>query len=205
MRNVKFTRAIAALSVISITGGVAIALYAGIQIHTSSVAQAQQYLPAASKKWGNVVTPILKRSSDIPVGTFIGTISLPTIKKTVNVFQGTTTSVLARGVGHYVKSVLPGTANNSILAGHRDTVFSHLGALKIGDPIIVTEQNGIFTFVVKKIRIVDKNDQTVIVPTTAATLTLSTCYPFIYFGNAPKRYVVVATIVKPPNTVGAST
>jgi hypothetical protein len=39
------------------------------------------------------------------------------------------------------------------------------------------------------------NDRTVIVPTTDAILTLSTCYPFRFVGNAPKRYIVQAGLV----------
>jgi sortase A len=54
---------------------------------------------------------------------------------------------------------------------------------------------GTFVYEVHKIRIVDANDRTVIVPTTDAVLTLSTCYPFRFIGNAPKRYIVQAGLV----------
>ncbi len=43
--------------------------------------------------------------------------------------------------------------------------------------------------------IVGANDKTVIVPTPTAVLTLTTCYPFIFFGNAPKRFIVSADLV----------
>jgi len=189
-------RVIATLSALSMAGGVAIACFALLHIHCSSIAHAQQFLPAASKNWAaqNAVPSLQTiRPKD---GEFIGTISIPSINKTVNIFEGTSTKVLAEGGGHYEKSVLPGLSDNSILAGHRDTVFRNLGKVKVGDSVTIVEKLGTFTYLVKKIRIVDKNDRTVIVSTKVPTLTLSTCYPFIYFGNAPKRYVVIATLSK---------
>lgn len=189
-------RSIGTLSVISVAGGVAISLYAGVQIHASTIAESKQYLPAASKIWSAEPSTFIEKSSDVPRGTFLGTITIPAISKTVNIFQGTDNKVLAKGVGHYIGSVLPGVANNSVIAGHRDTVFARLGKVILGDPIIIKTKNGIFTYQVTKIRIVDKNDKTVIVPTTIGTLTLSTCYPFTYIGAAPRRYVVIATLTQ---------
>ncbi|MEH7140300.1 sortase domain-containing protein, partial [Priestia megaterium] len=46
-----------------------------------------------------------------------------------------------------------------------------------------------------KVRIVDADDRTVIVPKPRATLTVSTCYPFNYVGSAPERYILVAHLV----------
>jgi hypothetical protein len=48
---------------------------------------------------------------------------------------------------------------------------------------------------VNAIRIVGKLDRTVIVPSDEAILTLTTCYPFTYFGNAPKRYIVTSNLI----------
>ncbi|MHB8064399.1 MAG: sortase domain-containing protein, partial [Ruminiclostridium sp.] len=48
---------------------------------------------------------------------------------------------------------------------------------------------------IKRIRIVDKDDKTVIVPADHAVLTLSTCYPFYFVGNAPDRYILTADLV----------
>jgi sortase A len=67
----------------------------------------------------------------------------------------------------------------------------------MGAFILITTKNGTFIYKVNRIRIVDKSDRTVIVPTPSATLTLSTCYPFRYIGNAPKRYIVQAKLIPP--------
>ncbi len=82
-----------------------------------------------------------------------------------------------------------------MLAGHRDTVFRRLGQVGKGDLLVVTTSAGKFTYKVKKVRIVDKEDRTVIVPRPVATLTVTTCYPFYYIGQATKRYILVAYLL----------
>ena len=60
---------------------------------------------------------------------------------------------------------------------------------------------GTFTYEIKRVRIVDKDDKTVIVPTDHAVLTVTTCYPFDYIGNAPDRYILVADLVIDPGLI----
>lgn len=134
-------------------------------------------------------------------GDFIGTLSIPALKKTLPIFEGTETSQLKRGVGHFEGSVLPGVIDNSVLAGHRDSVFSQLGKLKLGDKLIVATASGNYTYQVARFRIVKANDRTVIVPTKSAVLTLSTCYPFSFIGSAPKRFIVSADLIQTPKEV----
>ena len=102
---------------------------------------------------------------------------------------------LERGVGHYANSVLPGEKDNSVLSGHRDTVFRRLGEVGVGDLLIVKTTAGEFTYKVRQVRIVDADDRTVIVPKPRATLTVTTCYPFDYIGDAPERYILVGTLI----------
>jgi len=194
MKRPRRYRWIAILSTISVVGGVAISANAYVQIHESSIEQGKLLLPAANKNWNHspntVATP-----HTVATGGFIGTINIPSIRKTINIFQGTDSAALKKGVGHYLQSVMPGLSDNSVLAGHRDTVFSDLGKVRIGAFVVIATQDGTFIYKVTRIRIVDKNDRTVIVPTADATLTLSTCYPFRYIGSAPQRYVVSASLV----------
>lgn len=125
-------------------------------------------------------------------GDKIGTLTIPSLKMSLPIYEGTEDKELEKGVGHYAGSVLPGEADNCVLSGHRDTVFSGLQSLKKGDSIIVKTSAGTFTYRIRKIRIVEKEDTTVIVPRPAATLTLTTCYPFTYIGSAPQRYIISA-------------
>jgi len=129
-------------------------------------------------------------------GDIIGSLSIPSLNQDFPIIQGTGDEELKKGVGHFKQSVLPGQKDNCVLSGHRNTVFSELGDLKIGDDLIVTTIAGTFTYQVDGTRIVDKDDKTVIVPTDSAMLTLTTCYPFNGLDLAPKeRYVLIASLV----------
>ncbi|MCE7793905.1 class D sortase [Salipaludibacillus sp. CUR1] len=122
-------------------------------------------------------------------------LTIPKLNATFPVYHGTDDKTLEKGVGHYPGSVLPGENDNSVLSGHRDTVFRELGKVGEKDLLIVTTSAGEFTYKVKRVRIVDADDRTVIVPRPRATLTVTTCYPFNFIGAAPKRYVLEAVLV----------
>jgi sortase A len=172
--------------------GLSTVALAAVSIYQMNSSSGSVYLPELDSSFTTDSKTLLPKPK---VGDVIGTLSIPKIKKTINIIEGTGTKELKLGVGHYIGSVLPGVSDNSVLAGHRDSVFRNLGQLKIGDLMTVRTSYGTFVYEVHKIRIVNANDRTVIVPTKDAILTLSTCYPFRFVGNAPKRYVVQAGLV----------
>lgn len=129
------------------------------------------------------------------LGDRVGTITLPTLDLSWPIYEGTQHDQLAKGVGHYVKSVLPGETDNTVLSGHRTTVFNRLGELKIDDLVAVKTSAGTFTYKVRQFRIVNRTDRTVIVPTETAVLTITTCYPFNQIGATTKAFIVVADLV----------
>ncbi|MFB3163799.1 class D sortase [Neobacillus sp. 179-J 1A1 HS] len=131
-------------------------------------------------------------SSRPKIGEEIGELYIPKLNATLPIYHGTNEDELEKGVGHFAGSVLPGENDNSVLSGHRDTIFRKLGEVGEGDVLIVRTSVGEFTYKVNKVRIVDEDDRTVIVPKPSATLTVSTCYPFEFIGSAPERYVLVA-------------
>lgn len=131
------------------------------------------------------------------LGDPVGTLNIPALDQTLPIVEGTDDAELKVGVGHYTQSVLPGEADNCVLSAHRDTHFSRLQELEVGDRLLVQTAAGTFTYEISGIRIVDKDDRTVIVPTDHAVLTLSTCYPFNYVGSAPDRYIISADAVRP--------
>jgi sortase A len=165
---------------------------AGVSIYQMNASSGSTYLPELASSFTDNPKAVLPKPK---VGDVIGTLSIPKLKKTITIIEGTGSKELKLGAGHYVGSVLPGVSDNSVLAGHRDSVFRNLGELKLGDLMTVRTSYGTFVYEVHKIRIVNANDRTVIVPTKDAVLTLSTCYPFRFIGNAPKRYVVQAGLV----------
>lgn len=130
------------------------------------------------------------------IGDNIGNLLIPSIDATLPIFHGTDEDELLKGVGHFAGSVLPGEKDNSVLSGHMDTVFRRLGEVGKGDLLVVETSAGTFTYKVRRTRIVDADDRTVIVPKPKATLTVSTCYPFDFIGSdAPERFILVAELV----------
>jgi len=128
-------------------------------------------------------------------GTKIGDLIFPTLDLKVRVVQGTEENELKQGVGHYKDSALPGQNGNVYLAGHRDTVFVKLKDLKVGDPIHFSTPYGTFAYEATGFKIVKPTDTWVLEPTNYETLTLQTCYPFNYIGDAPDRYIVFTKFV----------
>lgn len=127
------------------------------------------------------------------IGEEIGVLIIPKIDAELPIFHGSDEDELTKGVGHFADSVLPGEEDNAVLSGHRDTIFSELGEVGKNDLLIVKTSAGEFTY---KVRIVDADDRTVIVPKPRATLTVTTCYPFNFIGDAPERYVLVADLLE---------
>jgi len=199
------------LSLGSLILGTALLCWALVNIRAQSVDAAVAYRVPASRPATLAAVPATPAASSAPIaaeaatsqpvlrqpatGDRIGTLSIPVLEQKWPIIEGTGDAELKRGVGHYVKSVLPGIEDNCVLSGHRDTVFSRLGKVKIGDLLLVTTPIETYTYQVRRIRIVDKDDRTVIVPFDHAVLTLSTCYPFDYVGSAPRRYVLIADLV----------
>jgi sortase A len=129
-------------------------------------------------------------------GENIGNLYIPKLNAELPIYHGTDEEELEKGVGHFAGSVLPGEEDNSVLSGHRDTVFRKLGEVGKGDLLVVETSAGTFTYKVKQVRIVDADDRTVIVPKPRATLTVSTCYPFDFIGASPERYILVADLIE---------
>lgn len=142
----------------------------------------------------NLETVLLYRERP-QIGDEIGQLTIPVINATLPIFHGTDEDELERGVGHYRGSVLPGEPDHTILSGHRDTVFRELKDVEIGDELIVATSAGQFAYEVVDIYIVDAEDTTVIRPTGKPTISLTTCYPFNFIGNAPDRYIIEGELV----------
>jgi len=145
----------------------------------------------------NLSADTLLYYSDRPgIGDSFGTMEIPALDRTLPLIEGTEEKQLSIGVGHVITSVLPGEPDNSVLAGHRSTTFRDIGTLVIGDLIIIHTNFGLFTYQVSGTRIVEDDDETVIVSTPQALLTLITCYPFDAIGSAPQRYIITAELIE---------
>jgi sortase A len=110
--------------------------------------------------------------------------------------EGVDDQTLQRAVGHIPSTPLPGQKGNIGLAGHRDTFFHGLKGLEPRDEIRFSTHHGDFRYRVEQMMIVEPANVGVLAQDQAKRLTIVTCYPFNYVGNAPKRFVVRATQIQ---------
>ncbi len=125
-------------------------------------------------------------------GATIGRLEIPRLDLSVMVVEGDDDATLARAVGHLPGTSLPWEQGNAVLAGHRDTFFRPLKDLREGDQIRMTTTRGTFEYRVTRTQIVQPDDVSVLAPSQTRALTLVTCYPFVYIGRAPQRFIIHA-------------
>lgn len=135
-------------------------------------------------------------SKPLVPGDLIGRVDIPRIKLSAAIAEGDDERTLGKAVGHLPDTPLPWHRKGNVaLAAHRDGLFRPLAKVRLNDDVRVVTQRGEYHYRVKKIHIVGPNDVSVLAPTKTATLTLITCYPFSFVGNAPKRFIVQAELV----------
>ena len=122
----------------------------------------------------------------------IAVLRIPRIGLEVPVLEGTDEVNLNRGVGRIEGTATPGGGGNLGIAGHRDGFFRGLKDVARGDAITLETLSGPETYVIDSIQIVTPDDVSVLDPTTQPVLTLVTCFPFYFVGDAPERYIVRA-------------
>lgn len=111
------------------------------------------------------------------------------------IIEGTGTTDLQKGVGHYVGTAFPGQSGNFSVAGHRTTYgkpFRNVDKLRKGDLITVDTPYMTVVYSVTGHRIVTPDDVKVLDATKDATMTLTSCEPVF---SATKRYVVFAKMI----------
>lgn len=130
-------------------------------------------------------------------GETVGLLHIDKIDASIAIIEGTDPDELDRGVGHLVQTAYPGENDQILLSGHRDTVFTRLGEIEIGDIFSVELPYGTFDYQMVDSTIVSADDTTVIGSTAPdEELVITTCYPFGYIGHAPDRYVIYAVPVE---------
>jgi sortase A len=153
------------------------------------------------------------RTHTIKVGEGLTRLTIPSIKLSVQVVEGTTPAALKAGAGHYVGTPLPGEAGNVAIAGHRTTYgrpFNRLDELRQGT--IVWLDTPFARYEYKAVASFDgQANPHPVLPTDfhvvsqpkdpkAHWLTLTTCHPK---GSARQRLVlrlVLARTLPPPKS-----
>ena len=125
----------------------------------------------------------------------VGRLLIPSLELNVMVLEGTDPWTLNRAVGHIERTALPGRTGNVGISAHRDGFFRNLGHINKGDAISLVTAQKTYTYAVESTQIVDPRDVEVLAPSDRPVLTLVTCFPFYFVGDAPQRFIVKAELV----------
>jgi sortase A len=131
-----------------------------------------------------------------------GALRIPSLQLQVPIYAGTTELNLNRGAAHIEGTAPLGPQGNIGIAAHRDGFFRKLQGIGMDADVYVEVGNRSLRYRVVDIGIVMPSDVHVLAPTEVASITLLTCYPFYFLGDAPQRYIVRAELVD--SAAGAS-
>jgi LPXTG-site transpeptidase (sortase) family protein len=169
------------------------AYYARLPVPDAHSPQATRRLPGESPTETVGTSGAIARN--VEPGAWVARLEAPTVNLKATVLEGSDDRTLRRAAGHIEYTPLPGEPGNIGIAGHRDTTFYPLRKVKAGDRLTLTTASDIFEYEVRDTRIVEPEDIQVLDPTNRSTITLVTCYPFNFVGNAPKRFIVRGELI----------
>ena len=109
-------------------------------------------------------------------GGYLGRLEIPAIDLSVKVYQGTGSSTLAKGAGHFEETSIWG--GNVCLAAHNrgtNNYFGKIHTLDAGDRISLTTKLGTKTYEVTTVSKVSETDRSGLEETGESCLTLYTC------------------------------
>jgi sortase A len=125
-------------------------------------------------------------------GAPIAVLTLDRLGIETPVFEGVSELNLNRGVARIEGTALVGESANVGVAGHRDSFFRALKDVAVGDVIRMEAPGLNKRYQVEELLIVEPEAVWVLDDTGRDLLTLVTCYPFYFVGNAPERFIVRA-------------
>jgi sortase A len=144
--------------------------------------------------WAGKRVTAYKQALANHVGAPLAILTIPRLRLDVPVFEGTDDLTLNRGAGRIAGTARPGEPGNIGIAAHRDGFFRGLKDVRPGDRIELAQVRRRFVYTVDNIAVVDPSNVTVLQARPQASLTLVTCYPFYFVGDAPQRYIVQASL-----------
>jgi sortase A len=167
--------------------------YARVPIPTEAASSSARRLPGENES--EIVGTSGRASRRVEPGTWLARLEAPAVNLRATVLEGSDDRTLRRAAGHIEYTSLPGEPGNVGIAGHRDTTFYALRKLQVGDSMTLTTAGRVAEYRVSRTWIVEPEDVGVLEPTKPSSLTLVTCYPFNFIGNAPKRFIVRAELL----------
>lgn len=125
-----------------------------------------------------------------------GRLKIKRLGLSVVVVNGDDDKSLSLGAGLVPGTTPIGGAGNTVIAGHRDLAFRALRNVHAGDIVrLESAESKTYAYRVERTRIVNPDDVSVLESDGRPRLTMITCYPFYYTGDAPKRYIVDARMI----------
>jgi sortase A len=127
----------------------------------------------------------------------VARVAVPRLGKSAIVLAGASGQALAFGPGQLERTPDAGEEGTAVYSAHRDTHFSFLADVHLGDDIEVTRRDGkVLHFRVTGASVV-RFDRSGIDPyASGRRLVLSTCWPLNARTQGPLRYVVHAEMVE---------
>ncbi|MFT5084667.1 MAG: sortase A [Lentisphaeria bacterium] len=125
----------------------------------------------------------------------VGKLVFPTQYRSLYVLAGSHGTSLAFGPGHMDGTALPDETGTKVFSGHRDTHFSFLRKINIGERFLLQDKHGgwhIYTF--KHTTISDIRTGPWLIDANAGEVHLITCYPFnALIPGGPWRFIATAS------------
>jgi sortase A len=140
--------------------------------------------------WSEPRIAAYRESTELARDVPLGLLTISSVKLEAPIFEGTAAITLNRGIGRIEGTAEVGASGNLGLAAHRDGYFRVLKDVHVGDTVDVQSLASTTRYRVTEISVVEPTDVQVLAATDNATLTLVTCYPFYFIGEAPQRYIV---------------
>jgi sortase A len=207
----KARRALSVLGELLITLGVVLALFLAYQLFWTNVSAdglADEARAQVQESWTTRPANVPPVQAPPPAqGEAFALAYVPRLRDSIwatPVVQGVTFQDLARGLGHYPSTAMPGEVGNFALAGHRATngePLRDVDRLQAGDLLVVETADQWFTYRLDRDQIVLPSDVWVLDPVpgdpgatpTQAVVTLTTCHPR---WGSEQRWVWWGTLVE---------
>ena len=127
----------------------------------------------------------------------IGKLTVPRLQISNIILDGSDNRILAYGLGKIENNTLiHESMQNIAIAGHRDSYFKDLKNIVVNDEVLLEHIEGTSKYRVEKTIIVRPEEIDYIKKDKKNTLTLITCFPFNFIGNAPQRFIVQCKLVQ---------
>jgi sortase A len=117
----------------------------------------------------------------------------PAIGLSVPVYASASELNLDLGAGVIDGMSYPHEPGHIGIAGHRDGHFRAFKDIAVGDRLILDALDREKHFVVDEIRVIDPDEVEYLQDTADTRMTIVTCYPFYFVGDAPQRFIVRAS------------